>query len=192
MWKINLRIHQSINKQNGANSHACDKVKPVSTWAEREQMGAWLKQTFSIRGLGGLSQKMNSELKLEWWDYIKKKKNAGEAREQNGPEHSPCWACSGVARRGPGPEWLVQTHVCGHSKSYGTYSKYFGKPWQGWNVMNKNHATTRHCPAFPWNIPEMEGLGTRALDFQGLRRKNHWRSSPVKPPPAGLPHQSRS
>lgn len=89
-------------------------------------------------------------------------------------------------KEGARAEWLVQTHVCGHPKSYGTYSKYFGKPWQGWNVMNKNRATTRYCPAFPWNIPEMEGLSTRALDFQGLKRKNRWGSSPVKPPPAGL------
>lgn len=51
--------------------------------------------------------------------------------------------------------------------------------------MNGNHATTHHCPAYPWNTPEREEFSTRAFDFQGLE-KNRLLSSPVKPPPAGL------
>ena len=82
-------------------------------------------------------------------------------------------------------EWLVQTHDHGHSQSCGTYSKYFGKPWERNNLMNGNHATTHHCPVYPWNTPEREEFSTRAFDFQGLE-KNRLLSSPTKPPPAGL------
>lgn len=51
--------------------------------------------------------------------------------------------------------------------------------------MNKNRATIHYCPVFPWNTPEREEFGMRAIDFQGCE-KNRLVSSPVKRPPAGL------
>lgn len=35
-----------------------------------------------------------------------------------------------IAKREAGWEWAVQSQDPGHSKSDGTYSKYFGKPWE--------------------------------------------------------------
>lgn len=100
MWIINLRINQSINEQNGTNSNACDKVKPV--------LGQ--KMTKCVYDEGGysalvvwegsprrwiLSSNLNDEIMQKLWGECIL--GAGLAWTQS------CWVCSRVARWGPGP-----------------------------------------------------------------------------------------